>query len=154
MSPQPFFTYSESVIKLIDNFLSCQIVNLMLFSDYLHEKAEESRHNETLAYLMFLAGAIFFVGGLLETLSLTGNPEWFIFIPYHTEPLAGAVLGLALTISGLTLIIFGIVAGLTYSRTRSWYMQELRKASVLEESLNHKKRKSKSTKKLMQKTKI
>jgi len=49
----------------------------MSFRDYLHEKAEESRHNETLAYLMFLAGAIFFVGGILETLSLTGNPEWF-----------------------------------------------------------------------------
>jgi hypothetical protein len=120
----------------------------MFFRDYLHEKAEESRHNETLAYLMFLAGAIFFVGGILETLSLTGNPEWFLFIPYHTEPLAGAVLGLTLIVSGSTLIVFGIAAGLSRSRARSWYMQELRKATSLEElSLRHKKRNKKSRRK-------
>lgn len=113
----------------------------MSFRDYLHEKAEESRHNENLAYLMFLAGSIFFVGGILETLSLNQNPQWFMFIPYHTEPLAGALLGLALIISGFALIIFGIVAGINYSHHRSWYIQELRKAtSVEEESLMPKKR--------------
>ncbi len=120
----------------------------MSFRDYLHEKAEESRHNETLAYLIFLAGSTFFIGGILETLSLTGNPEWFLFIPYHTEPLAGAVLGLTLIISGSTLIVFGIAAGLTRSRARSWYMQELRKATSLEElSLKRKKRNRKSRRK-------
>ena len=105
----------------------------MSFRNYLHEKAEESRHNETLAYLMFLAGAIFFVGDILETWSLAGNPEWFLFIPYHTEPLAGAVLGLVLTVSGFTLILFGIASGLSRSRDGNWYMQELRKATSLEE---------------------
>jgi len=118
----------------------------MSFRDYLHEKAEESRHNETLAYLIFLAGAIFFVGGILETLSLAGNPEWFLFIPYHTQPLAGAVLGLALIISGSTLIVFGIGAGLSRSRDRSWYMRELRKATSLEElSLKRKNRNKRNT---------
>jgi hypothetical protein len=87
----------------------------MSFRDYLHEKAEESRHNEIIAYLMFLAGTMFFVGGIIETLSLAENPEWFLFIPYHTEPHAGAVLGLALIVSGLSLIIFGIVAGICES---------------------------------------
>lgn len=105
----------------------------MSFREYLHEKAEESRHNETLSYLMFLAGAIFFVGGYLETLSLPGEPQWFIFIPYHVEPIAGAVVGLTFIISGIALIIFGIAAGLNYSGDRSWYMQELRKASSIEE---------------------
>lgn len=109
------------------------IIETMSFRDYLHEKAEESRHNETLAYLMFLAGAIFFVGGVLETLSLAENPKWFIFIPYHTSPITGAVLGLALIMSGFTLIIFGIVAGLNYSRDRGWYMRELCKATSLEQ---------------------
>ncbi len=104
----------------------------MSFRDYLHEKAEESRHNETLAYLIFLVGAVFFVGGMLESLSLTENPEWFVFIPYHTQPLAGAVLGLAMIITGLTLIVFGIATGINYSHDRSWYIQELRKASLLE----------------------
>lgn len=105
----------------------------MSFRDYLHEKSEESRHNETIAYLMFLAGVIFFVGGITETLSLSEEPEWFMFIPYHTDQIAGAVLGLSLTVSGLCLIVFGIATGLNYSRKRSWYMQELREASILEE---------------------
>ncbi len=43
------------------------MMKAMSFRNYLHEKAEESRHSETLAYLMFLAGAIFFVGDILET---------------------------------------------------------------------------------------
>ena len=49
------------------------------------------------------------------------------------EPLAGAVVGLTFIISGTALIIFGIAAGLSYSRDRSWYRQELRKASSIEE---------------------
>lgn len=105
----------------------------MSFRDYLHEKAEESRHNEMISYLMFIAGAIFFVGGTLETLSLAAEPEWFLFIPYHIEPHAGAVLGLSLIISGLCLIVFGLAAGINYSRDRSWYMHELRKANSIEE---------------------
>jgi hypothetical protein len=124
----------------------------MSFRDYLHEKAEESRHNETLAYLMFLAGAIFFVGGILETLSLTGNPEWFLFIPYHTEPLAGAVLGLTLIISGSTLTVFGMVSGLSRSRDRNWYMKELRKATSLEELSLKRKKRNKLNKKPRRKT--
>ena len=111
----------------------------MSFRDYLHEKAEESRHNEMISYLMFIAGAIFFVGGTLETLSLAAEPEWFLFIPYHIEPHAGAVLGLSLIISGLCLIVFGLAAGINYSRDRSWYMQELRKANSIEELMMSKK---------------
>jgi uncharacterized membrane protein YiaA len=114
----------------------------MSFRDYLHEKAEESRHNETVAYLMFLAGAMFFVGGILITLSITGDPSWFFFIPYYAEANAAAVLGLALVISGLSLLVFGIVTGIHYSHDRGWYMQELLKANAVEESLLHSKSKN------------
>lgn len=119
----------------------------MSFREYLHEKAEESRHNETLAYLMFLAGTVFFVGGILETLSLAEKPQWFLFIPYHTEPLAGAVLGLSMIISGISLIVFGIAVGMNYSHHRGWYMQELRKANSIEELMVTKKTEVKKTEK-------
>jgi len=110
----------------------------MSFRDYLHEKAEESRHNETLAYLMFLAGAVFFIGGILATLSLPGDPNWFLIFPYYSEASAGMFLGLTLIISGFLLIVFGIAAGLNYSRDRGWYMHELGKANSLENGLMHK----------------
>jgi hypothetical protein len=110
----------------------------MSFREYLHEKAEESRHNESVAYLMFLAGVVFFVGGMLETISLAkvilvGEPDWFFFIPYYAQAHPGAVLGLAMIISGLSLMFFGIASGINYSKDRGWYMQELRKANSLEE---------------------
>ena len=116
------------------------------FRDYLHEKAQESRHKETQACLMFLAGAIFFVGGILETLNVGENPEWFTFVPYHTEPLAGAVLGLSLIISGLSLMVFGIATGFTYYNHRRWYMEASRKATAKEELELWRKRQIKKTK--------
>jgi len=105
----------------------------MSFTDFLHENAQNSRHDEIISYIMFLAGVIFFIGGVVESLMLNETPKWFIFIPYHTDPLAGAVLGLAMTISGLTLMVYGITAGLRYSRNRRWYMQEIGKAMSKEE---------------------
>lgn len=84
---------------------------------------------------MFLAGAIFLVGGILESLSLSREPSWFLIIPYSAESNAAAFLGLALMISGISLIVFGIAAGLMYSHDRSWYMQELRKANSLDDAM-------------------
>jgi len=98
------------------------------FRAYLHEKAQESRQNEIQACLMFVAGALFFVSGILVNLNLASNPKWFIFIPYQTEPLAGAVLGLSLIVSGLSLMVFGIVVVIRNYHERKWFMEELRKA--------------------------
>ena len=104
--------------------------NVSSFSgmDYLHEKAEESRHNETLAYLMFMAGAIFFVGGLLETVVTTENPDWFLFFPYKITPHAYSLLGLSMVLSGFTLLVLGIVLGVHYALDRALYMNQLKEA--------------------------
>lgn len=113
-------------------------VNRVSGMDYLHERAEESRHNETLAYLMFMAGAIFFVGGLLETIITTENPDWFLFFPYKITPHAYSLLGLSMVLSGFTLLILGIVLGIHYALDRAGYMNQLKEvyADKLREGWN------------------
>ena len=82
----------------------------MLFSEYLHEKAEESRHNETIGYLIAILGSVFFVGGLLVTVTQVENPEWFLIIPYHLTPHPYSLLGLSLTSVGTALLVIGITS--------------------------------------------
>ena len=106
--------------------------------DYLHEKAEESRHNEVLAYLMFIAGVIFLVGGILATVTTNTaimypqDIHWFLFFPYQiaSEPLG--MLGLAFTLCGISLLVFGVGMGLYYAHDRVWYMKELYKANTMQ----------------------
>ena len=105
----------------------------MLFSEYLHEKAEESRHNETVGYLIIIIGSIFFIGGLLETVVTVSNPEWLLIIPYHLTPHPYSLLGLTLTSIGLVLLLAGIVVSVHYARERGWYMREIHKAHSVEE---------------------
>lgn len=111
--------------------------------EYLHEKAEESRHNETAAYLMFIAGIILFVGGLLSTIYSADNLNWLIFLPYNLSSSPVGLLGLTLTISGIAVSVYGIGVGIFYSRKRTFYMQQLYQAhSFVEKTINTSKKKT------------
>jgi hypothetical protein len=104
----------------------------MSIQDYLHERAEESRHNEVIAYMMFLAGSIFTVGGIISSLSFSEAPNWVLFVPFFTGFTEGMFLELLFLVLGLSLIVVGIAAGLHYCHDRSWYMRELCKANNIE----------------------
>jgi hypothetical protein len=101
----------------------------MSIQDYLHEKAEESRHNEVIAFMMFIAGSVFFVGGILASLSFGTQLNWFLFIPYLANFTEAMFLELTFLLVGIFLITVGIGVGLYYYRGRSWYMRELGRAN-------------------------
>ncbi len=98
--------------------------------DYVHERAEESRHNETLAYLMFMAGAVFFVGGVLETVITTENPDWFLFFPYKITSHAHNLLGLFMVLCGFMLLVLGIALGIYHVLDGAFYSDQLKKFYV------------------------
>lgn len=102
--------------------------------DFVHEKIEETRHNETLAYLMFMAGAIFFVGGIIETAITTENPDWLLFFPYKITPHAYNLLGFFMVLSGFMLLVFGIVLGVHYVLDRTNYSDWLKGVNVSNEN--------------------
>jgi len=104
----------------------------MSIQDYLHEKAEESRHNEIIAYIVFLAGSVFFVGGILSSLSMGREPNWLLFIPYIADSTPLMLLELVFLLTGLSLIFSGIGVGVHHYRDRSWYMREMGKANNAE----------------------
>jgi hypothetical protein len=66
----------------------------MSLKEYLHKKAEESRHNETIAYLIMIIGTIFLIGGTIITVIRPDNPNWILFIPYQSTTHAYGLLSL------------------------------------------------------------
>jgi len=116
--------------------------SMLSVREYLHEKAAESRHNEMSAYLMFIAGSILFVGGILETLVVAEEVDWVLFLPVGFSAEPGCILGLALTLSGLALVIFGLVTGTYFAQDRGWYMRELHSASYVEEGVISRKKRN------------
>ena len=94
-------------------------------------KAEESAHNEILAYLTIILGATFLIGGFLETIIIAESPQWFLMLPYQQLSHPSVVLGLILTILGFVLISAGFILSVHYDRKKVWYVSQLDESSVL-----------------------
>jgi len=106
---------------------------MLSFSYYLHEKAEESRHSESISFLIAVLGSVFLVGGILQTLVMIQRPQWFLIFPYQLGSSPYDFLGLAFTLLGVILFLGGIVLGFYYASQRSWYTSALRESYKLEE---------------------
>lgn len=100
----------------------------MSLKDYLHEKAEESRHNETLGFLILAIGVIILMGGILITAVKVDNPDWLLFIPYKLNSHPLVLLGLSLTSIGVTLLILGIAFSMHSALQRTMYIDRLKDA--------------------------
>lgn len=100
--------------------------------DYLHEKAEESRHNETLGFLIMVIGVNFLVGGIVATAVTVENPEWLLFIPYKLNSHPYSLVGLSFTSIGLVLLVLGIIFSIHSALQRSLYIDRLKDSQKLE----------------------
>jgi hypothetical protein len=103
------------------------------FSYYLHEKAEESRHNESIAYFVAMIGSVFLVGGIIQTLVTVQRPQWFLIFPYQLGSSPYDFLGLGFTLIGVMLFLAGIILGVHFGAQRIWYTNSLREAYRFEE---------------------
>jgi len=106
---------------------------MLSFSYYLHEKAEESRHNESICYAIAIIGSVFLVGGIIQTLIMVQRPQWFLIFPYQLGSSPYDFLGLAFTILGVMLLLMGIILGVHYGAQRLWYTNALKESYRFEE---------------------
>jgi len=100
----------------------------MSLRDYLHEKAEESRHNETLGFLILVIGVVILMSGLLTTAMKVENPDWLLFIPYKLNNHPYSLLGLSFISTGLVLLILGIAFSTHSALQRTMYIDRLKEA--------------------------
>jgi len=108
-------------------------LSMLGFSYYLHEKAEESRHNESVGFLIAILGSVFLIGGMLQTLVTVQRPQWFLIFPYQLGSSPYDFLGLSFTILGIVLFLGGIILGVYYASQRSWYFNALKESYRIEE---------------------
>lgn len=106
----------------------------MSFRDFLYRKAEENAHNETLAFLTVILGALLLVGGLLVTITVLEEPNWLFLFPYQPLSNPSAFLALNLTLTGFVLISAGFILAIYYGRNRSWFISELEKSTLFEKN--------------------
>jgi len=92
----------------------------------LHEKAEESRHNESQAYMLLIVGVMLFSVGTLETILAADDVSWFLLIPFCITPNPPHLFGLFFTLSGIASVMSGGILGVKYRLDRGQYLNELK----------------------------
>lgn len=100
----------------------------MSFEEYLHEKAAESRHKESVGFSLVVLGITLLVGGLLTTFITVGNPDWFMFIPWKQTSEPTSMISLSMTLSGFVLAFVGAAYIIFASSERSGYLSSLKNA--------------------------
>jgi len=101
------------------------------YTDWLNRKADESAHNEVLAFLTVVLGINIAVGGLIVTIIMIGGPNYFAFLTRRPIDLSVA-LGPVLTFVGFFITSVGFVLTFYHDRKRAWYQGELEKSSIYE----------------------
>jgi len=100
----------------------------MSFEEYLHERAAESRHKESVGFSLIVLGMTLLIGGLLITFITVGNPDWFIFIPWKQTSEPTSMISLSMTLSGFVLAFVGATYIIYASSERSGYLSSLKDA--------------------------
>jgi len=99
----------------------------MSIREYLHEKAAESRHKETVGFSLVVLGMVLLVGGVLVTLVTVGNPDWFLFIPWKQTSDPTSIVSLFMTLGGFVTALVGAIYIIFASSQRSGYLSSLQK---------------------------
>jgi len=108
-------------------------VSMLSFSYYLHDRAEESRHNESMGLLIAVIGAVFMVGGIRLTVVTVQRPEWFLIFPYQAGSSPYEFLGLSFTLVGIIVLLIGFGLTIYFGAQRVWYNSALKEAYRAEE---------------------
>ncbi len=103
------------------------------FPYYLHERAEESRHNESMGLLVAAIGSIFLVGGLLQTIGTMERLQISLSSINQVWSSTFGFLGFSFMILGITMFLVGLILAAHYAAHRSWYGNALKEKYKIEE---------------------
>lgn len=102
----------------------------MLIEDWMHKKAEESAHNEILAFLLIILGIHLLTAGLLVTLIVLGELDFWLLSLNTSFQTPSSSLGLILTLTGFLMSSSGFILVIHYDRKKSWYRKQIETASM------------------------
>jgi hypothetical protein len=99
------------------------------YKTWLYKKADESAHNEILAFLMVILGMNLLIGGLLVTINSIRDQSILAF--FNQAPFTNfSMIGSILTVVGFAIALVGFALIIHYDRQKSWYYSEIEKSTM------------------------